>query len=99
MKSIEQVAYRMQLVNTLNRFSAKYRLTERESHVLALIMIDGCSNCEIAERCVISEKTVKNHISNIMKKINIRSMRKLFSLLFMNMALDSFQRTGMGRDY
>jgi DNA-binding CsgD family transcriptional regulator len=31
---------------------------------------------------VISEKTVKNHLANIMKKIGIRSTRQLLSLLF-----------------
>jgi RNA polymerase sigma factor (sigma-70 family) len=63
-------------------FSTCYQITQRESEILILIAIYGYSNREIAEQCVISEKTVKNHLANIMKKLGIRSTRKLFSLLF-----------------
>jgi DNA-binding CsgD family transcriptional regulator len=59
-----------------------YQFTQRESEILILIAVYGFSNREIAEQCVISEKTVKNHLANIMKKIGIRSTRKLLSLLF-----------------
>ncbi|SFK66949.1 regulatory protein, luxR family [Paenibacillus sp. 1_12] len=59
-----------------------YQFTQRESEILILIAIYGFSNREIAEHCVISEKTVKNHLANIMKRIGIRSTRKLLSLLF-----------------
>jgi DNA-binding NarL/FixJ family response regulator len=63
-------------------FSNCYQLTQRESEILKLIAVYGFSNREIAEQCIISEKTVKNHLANIMEKIGIRSMRKLLSLLF-----------------
>ncbi|MBW5449304.1 hypothetical protein GE107_25080 [Cohnella sp. CFH 77786] len=81
----------------MNRFSVKYRLTKRESEILALIMINGCTNREIADRCVISEKTVKIHISNMMKKVGTSSIRKLFSLLFINLNRDLFQHHGLER--
>jgi len=45
-------------------------LTRREYEVLILIG-EGLNNREIAERLFISEKTVKNHVSNIFKKINV----------------------------
>lgn len=45
-------------------------LTERELEVLKAIA-DGMSNKEIASALYISEKTVKNHISNIFRKLNI----------------------------
>ncbi|MGQ5396338.1 response regulator transcription factor [Paenibacillus sp. M.A.Huq-84] len=67
---------------TMQDFSDYYQLTQRESEILMLIVVYGFANREIAERCVISEKTVKNHLANIMNKIGIKSMRKLIPLLF-----------------
>jgi DNA-binding NarL/FixJ family response regulator len=45
-------------------------LTKREIEVLKLIA-EGLFNKEIAYTLDISEKTVKNHVSNIFKKINV----------------------------
>ncbi len=45
-------------------------LSERELEVLKLIA-DGASNEQIAERLVISEKTVKSHVSNILSKLHV----------------------------
>lgn len=45
-------------------------LTKRELQVLELLS-EGLLNKEIAYKLDISEKTVKNHISNIFKKINV----------------------------
>jgi DNA-binding NarL/FixJ family response regulator len=43
-------------------------LTEREREVLGLIA-KGHSNGEIADRLVLSQKTVRNHVSNIFSKL------------------------------
>ncbi len=45
-------------------------LTKREYEVLILIA-EGLNNKDIADRLYISEKTVKNHVSNIFKKLDL----------------------------
>jgi NarL family two-component system response regulator LiaR len=45
-------------------------LSDRELEVLRLIA-DGLSNAEIARKLIISEKTVKGHVSNILSKLHI----------------------------
>lgn len=51
-------------------------LTERENEV-ARAVADGLSNKLIAERCAISERTVKAHLTNIFKKLNIKDRVQL----------------------
>lgn len=46
-------------------------LTPRESEILECI-VDGLSNKEIASKLFISEKTVKNHITNLLRKLNVQ---------------------------
>lgn len=45
-------------------------LSDRELEVLRLIA-DGANNSSIAEHLVISEKTVKSHVSNILSKLHL----------------------------
>jgi DNA-binding NarL/FixJ family response regulator len=47
-------------------------LTLREQEVLQLVS-QRCTNKEIAQRLVLSEFTVKNHLSNILSKLHLRS--------------------------
>jgi DNA-binding NarL/FixJ family response regulator len=52
--------------------SARAELTEREGEVLGL-MAAGKENAEIAEELFISPHTVKNHVSNILGKLESES--------------------------
>ena len=45
-------------------------LSPRERGILSLIA-EGLSNAEIAERLSLSEKTVRNHVSNLFDKLGV----------------------------
>ena len=47
-------------------------LTARELEVLALL-VEGLRNAQIAERLVVSEKTVDHHVSAILRKLDVRT--------------------------
>jgi DNA-binding NarL/FixJ family response regulator len=52
------------------------RLTPRQREILRELKT-GASNRQIAARLVISEQTVKNHVSRVLKKLNIKSRHEL----------------------
>lgn len=65
-----------------NKDEEKIRcLTNRELEVLKLLSV-GMFNKEIAEDLLISERTVKNHVSNIFKKIDVldRTQAAVFAI-------------------
>lgn len=54
----------------------RYKLTARESDVLQLI-IGQFNNEKIADKLGLSENTVKNHVSHILQKMNVKSRNQV----------------------
>jgi two-component system, NarL family, response regulator LiaR len=61
----------MQQVTTPRKPEAGAQLTDREREVLRLLA-EGRSNKEIARALVVSERTVKGHVSNILGKLGLQ---------------------------
>jgi pimeloyl-ACP methyl ester carboxylesterase/DNA-binding CsgD family transcriptional regulator len=72
--------------HTPDRPTAFPELTMREQEVLELIA-QGLDNAEIASRLVVSQKTVRNHISHIFQKLRVRNRAQAIVLA---------RQTGMG---
>jgi DNA-binding CsgD family transcriptional regulator len=71
-------------VVSINKLSSaslieQYHITEREKDIMDLIVL-GKTNKAIGEQLYISEKTVKNHIYNLYKKLGINSRFELMGL-------------------
>jgi len=49
-----------------------------------LLIADGKNNKEIANELYISEKTVKNHVSNIFKKLDVNDRTQAAIYVFKN---------------
>jgi DNA-binding NarL/FixJ family response regulator len=56
-----------------------HELTRRELHVLSLL-VDGLTQSEIAEKLVISPKTVGKHIEHILAKLGVHSRAQAVAL-------------------
>ena len=71
------------------RESRSDRLTAREMDVLSCIA-KGFSNQDIAQALFVSEKTVKNHLTNIFRKLNVndRTQALIYVLKHKIMTLD-----------
>lgn len=66
--------------STASPFAA---LSERELEVLRLIA-EGLSNADIAAQLILSEKTVKGHVSNILSKLHIADRTQAAVLAWKN---------------
>lgn len=63
-------------------------LTARERQILALVAA-GNSNREIAERLGVSPKTIDNHRTNLMRKLDVHSVAELLNYALREGYLDS----------
>ena len=63
-----------------NRIMSTYSISEKEYQIIEYL-IDGNSNQQIAEEMYISINTVRTHIKNIYRKLNINSQRELLTVM------------------
>jgi NarL family two-component system response regulator LiaR len=54
-------------------------MTNREKEILSL-MVEGLSNNEIAERLIVSQSTVKFHVSNVLSKLGVAGRTEAVAL-------------------
>ena len=73
---VQTAEYSGPLSEKENRHGFPAGLTPREKEVLALIAV-GMTNAEIAEELFISPHTVKNHVTNIYKKIQVEDRTQI----------------------
>lgn len=78
-ESISDLVRALRSVSNQENGSQKPRefgLTPREMEIVTLV-VAGYSNPDIAQRCSISEQTVKHHISNIFDKLGVSNRLEL----------------------
>lgn len=64
----------------IGMLAEKYNLTRREQEIMALIM-EGRSNKEIQDLICVSFSTVKNHVYNMYRKLEVKSRAQLMHLV------------------
>ncbi len=75
---VEKVAKQHAL--NLKRAKTRYGLSDREIEVVALVA-QGLANKEIGSKLFLSEHTVKDHLKNIMKKMDAKSRSEIIFIL------------------
>lgn len=68
-----------EMIEPLLKFKRKYRLTQRETQLLYIIVEKGYTNEQIAEVMKITSKTVANHVANLLDKTYSHTTRELLS--------------------
>lgn len=72
------------LINNPKTSINSYNLTEKEIEIISKVA-NGLSNKEIAETLFLSEGTVRNYISVILEKLNLRDRTQLAIFWYKNM--------------
>lgn len=65
--------------DAVKNFATKYSLSPRESEILALL-IQGLKYSEIEQACALSSGTVKTHVTNLYKKLDVHSRQETIGL-------------------
>ena len=73
----------MSSVKQTVNFYEQYRLSEKELNIIREIA-EGLSNKEIATKLFLSEGTIKNHITNILFKLELRDRTQIAIFAFKN---------------
>lgn len=81
LETIERVRGENDPMRTVERVFDQVRLTDKERQV-ARDVLKGLSSSEIAARQGNSDKTIRQHISQIYAKCGVGSRAELFSLLY-----------------
>lgn len=92
MSRVAELAQAYEDYEGLNAHAAE-ELTRREQEVLDLISA-GYTNQEIADTLIIELGTVKNHVHNILKKLNVTSRREAAMIAQMQVSRQSLSIEG-----
>ena len=79
------IYFKLQMINqlklNLHHYLKIYKLTQRENEIVVEVC-NGLNNKDIAKKLFVEEGTVKTHLNNIFKKLNIKTRSELVSLTF-----------------
>ncbi|MES2566087.1 MAG: response regulator transcription factor [Bacteroidota bacterium] len=74
---------KVDLNKTSDKTNSDYRLTDREKEVLTCL-VDGLEYKEIGAKMSVSPNTIRNHISNIYKKLHVTSKTQAIRVFLNN---------------
>lgn len=80
-------------MNALQNVLIQKGLSNREAQIADLVS-RGLSNKEIANQFFVTEKTVKFHLTNIYKKLNLKSRAQLIVFCLPHLTFTSAVETG-----
>lgn len=67
----------------IDKVIEKFNLSKKEIDIISLIA-DGLTNKEISEKLFLSEGTIKNNVTNILSKLNLRDRTQIAIFAFKN---------------
>jgi two-component system, NarL family, nitrate/nitrite response regulator NarL len=74
LKRVSTLSHQQRDWNAANEAEGEKSLTRREREILQLLA-QGCGNREIAQQLTIELGTTKNHVHNILDKLNVKTRR------------------------